>query len=425
MNTQTGENSRRWPTLDGIRGLAIIMVLSFHFTDWSNGSSQWLRAGWVGVDLFFVLSGFLITGILIDTRQSPRYFRSFYARRALRIFPLYYAVLVVIFLLGPWIGLAKLPGFSVLVGRQAWFWTYTSNVYLSLTGRIDLNASWLDLNHFWSLAIEEHFYLVWPAVVVCLSGRALIRACLACMVVALLVRVGMIVIWSRPVATYFLTICRIDSLAVGGLMAVLARGEGGLEALGRPARSMALVGGLVLMALGLRSGRIAAADRLVQMVGFSALGIGFAGVIVLVASAKPGQFWFKIWTCSVLTTLGRYSYGIYVYHQIFGRKLVELTAPALEWAGPVWAPRLMVSVGILINLAIAALSFHLFEARFLRLKARFVADLPPTSASSPDRMHQTIRLDESRGVDFVPLPLLGHGIAKGLREDDIRRTGAE
>jgi len=364
------------PALDGVGGLAILLVLMFHFTDWSDGASQWLRAGWIGVDLFFVLSGFLITRILLETRDSANYFRSFYARRSLRIFPLYFGVLVAIFIVGPWVGLDQLPGYTELAEKQGWFWTYSPNIYVSITGRFDLHASWLDLTHFWSLAVEEHFYLIWPAAVLLLSHRGLVKLCLICMILAPISRILMIVIWSRPLGPYFLTFCRIDSLAVGGLMAVLTRQAQGLADAKRKAQVMAIVGTLAMVLLGLRTGRIAAADRLIQMIGFSALGIAFAGMIVLVSITERGRFWSRVWTNPLLGTLGRYSYGIYVYHQLFGRKLATLIAPHLQWAGSLGASLLTIGVGLLVTLAVAMASYHLLEAPFLRLKSRFTPVRP-------------------------------------------------
>ncbi len=387
------------PTLDGVRGLAILMVLTFHFTDWCSGASQWLRAGWIGVDLFFVLSGFLITGILLDTKDAANYFSSFYTRRALRIFPLYFGVLAAVFLIGPTLGLTDFP---TLASKQGWLWSYCSNIYLSIDGRIDLNADWLDLNHFWSLAIEEHFYLVWPAVVLALGRKGLIRACLGCIAFAIVSRTLMIAIWSRPAGTYFLTFCRIDSLALGGLMAILARSPEGIAGLSKHAKLMLLWGGVVVTLLGLRSGRIAAADRVMQAIGFTALAVFFAGLVALAASAKPTGIWHRIWTNRILTTIGRYSYGIYVYHQLFGRPLALTVSNALSWVGPTAANLGTIVAGVMVNTAVAAISYHVFESRFLRLKGRFA----PRSAA--DRVHQPLGFDEPGGVDLVPFPLRSH-----------------
>jgi peptidoglycan/LPS O-acetylase OafA/YrhL len=162
------------PALDGVRGLAILLVLLYHFVAQTTATNRleaavnWaLGYGFLGVDLFFVLSGFLITGILYDSRADPGYFRTFYMRRVLRIFPLYYAVLAVVFF-----GVSLLPALrgSEIAGlreHQAWAWLYGINVYLSIQGGWVLSY----IEHFWSLAVEEHFYFIWPLVVWLLGAR--------------------------------------------------------------------------------------------------------------------------------------------------------------------------------------------------------------------------------------------------------------
>ena len=182
----------REPVLDGIRGLAIFAVLWHHLVTfsglepavrldyhlWRTGS--W---GWVGVDLFFVLSGFLITGILYDSRSSGRYYFNFFGRRALRILPLYYGVLAVAFLVVP--AFLAPRSAEALTRDQAWYWLYLINVKFAFDG-------WPEpayLGHFWSLAIEEQFYLIWPLVVRMLSRRRLLLVCMVCFLAALGLRV--------------------------------------------------------------------------------------------------------------------------------------------------------------------------------------------------------------------------------------------
>src|SRR5690349_16429753 len=153
---------RREPALDGIRGLATLAVMLFHFTMFEQSSQPLYRAGlalaslgWASVDLFFVLSGFLITGILLDTKGQQHFFRNFYARRALRILPLCYAVLAVVMLVLVATASVRTPESREFLGRQVWLWTYTTNIEFLVYGYWNFNFGRLWLNHFWTLAVEE------------------------------------------------------------------------------------------------------------------------------------------------------------------------------------------------------------------------------------------------------------------------------
>src|SRR5919112_3639916 len=147
------------PVLDGVRGLAILLVLFRHTSRWMHaepgaGSAVYamLSSGWVGVDLFFVLSGFLITGILVDSRGGEHYFRNFYVRRALRIFPLYYGFLAVVFLVLPQFYGYEGGKFGTLQDNQPWYWGYLVNVLVAARGT---DQTPLNTTHLWSLAVEE------------------------------------------------------------------------------------------------------------------------------------------------------------------------------------------------------------------------------------------------------------------------------
>jgi peptidoglycan/LPS O-acetylase OafA/YrhL len=175
--------NRYVPTLDGLRGIAILVVMLFHYM---TGSYHWpvlkqvfrlCRMGWLGVDLFFVLSGFLITGILLHTKSRPHYFRNFYVRRTLRIFPLYYVVLLGVFTVGALVSSLHTPTFLALQHRQVYLWTYSVNWVNWFRSDLLFVADWIEANHFWSLAVEEQFYLVWPTVVFLLSSRTLSSLC--------------------------------------------------------------------------------------------------------------------------------------------------------------------------------------------------------------------------------------------------------
>ena len=178
------------PALDGLRGIAIILVMLHHFTYYRPTSGidaligSVLFFGWTGVDLFFVLSGFLITGILLDTRGSERYFTSFYARRTLRIFPLYYLVLFLAFVVLP-----KFPAVHPVLAGQAdvppqWpYWLYLTNFSIADRGWVH---GWVDVA--WSLAIEEQFYLVWPLVIWLCPPRLVAWLCTAIFVAEVFAR---------------------------------------------------------------------------------------------------------------------------------------------------------------------------------------------------------------------------------------------
>ena len=251
-----GAGRKHFAALDGVRGLAIILVMAYHymvlmpFTIHSAALGAAVvvcSKGWCGVDLFFVLSGFLITGILYDSRENPRYFRNFYARRTLRIFPLYYAVLLSVaallflaWLLVPRLWLAQ-PKLGELAAVQPWLWTYTTNIAVAKGIPVPLVA------HFWSLAVEEQFYLVWPLVMFALPKRAMAPVALSLATAALFIRLGLTYAGWSDGAIYVLTPCRMDSLAAGALAAILMRDPRfGLKRLVGPAVFLAGTCGAVL-----------------------------------------------------------------------------------------------------------------------------------------------------------------------------------
>jgi len=332
--------------------------------------------GWVGVDLFFVLSGFLITGILLDAMGQPHYFRNFYARRVLRIFPLYYAVVFFSLVVLPHIHHPKAEHFGRVRGDEVWYWTYLSNFIIAK--RDAWRHAILDVS--WSLAIEEQFYLFWPAIVLLCSRRVLMAVCGLLIGAALVFRVGMACAGAGTIPIFVLTPSYVDALAVGAFLAAAARGTGGLATMIRPAAVVTLATAATLAAL-LVAQNETAASRWMQTIGFSALAVLFGGVLVLASSsAAPAAFFAH----PALRAFGKYSYALYLFNLPL-RALVRDAGFTPERAPAVLGSRLPAQVlfyviATSLSFVAALLSWHLYEKHFLRLKRFFPEPRRPAAA---------------------------------------------
>jgi peptidoglycan/LPS O-acetylase OafA/YrhL len=355
------------PALDGLRGVAILLVLMFHVgTELTDRFERVFGWGFMGVDLFFVLSGFLITRILLATKNAPRYFRNFYARRALRILPLYYGVLLGLTVLWPLV-----RGPSAGLGTDAlWLWLHLTNLRVAVLGHW-LPVPWpLNFNHFWSLAVEEQFYLIWPAAVLLLSPRRLLGAC------ALVIASSFVFRWytaeSPPDYTfaYVHTLARIDVLCWGALLAIAADLRGGVRAWSGVARWLGAVSGLVLLVLAGTRG-LTYRDPWVLRVALAVTGPFFASFVCLVIEGHAKRY--AEWR--PLRWLGRYSYGLYVFHALFmpgmSRLVTTLTHRSAMDGGVGSVAFVFLAVSIPLGCAVA--SYELYEKRFLRLKRLFAA----------------------------------------------------
>jgi peptidoglycan/LPS O-acetylase OafA/YrhL len=377
------------PALDGVRGVAILWVvlhnLSLFDSAWAgNGLARVLivgvDAGWAAVTLFFALSGFLITGILLDSRDAPDYYRSFYARRVLRIFPLYYGVLLAAFVLWPLF--APLPAhLAADRPHQVWLWTYLSNWTLPYG---QANTAF---PHFWSLAVEEQFYLLWPFLLHRRDPRAVLRLSLALAAVSLLVRVAMLAGGAPPESLYAFSVCRMDALALGGAAAAALRMPFVRAKLRALLPRLAAAGaGLVLFAALVGHG-LARLNPWTQTLGYSLLAVGFSLLILALAEADAGgdqRWWARLWRVAPLRLLAKYSYGMYVFHKIlgdaFGKGWLHGLDPALQRSLPVHLAYM--GLGVLASLAVAMLSYHLIEKRFLQLKPLFTPHRAVPAAAS-------------------------------------------
>lgn len=338
---------KRLPALDGLRGIAFLLVFVHDYgAGGVHDASRLVRVlanmcafGWSGVDLFFVLSGFLITGILYDTRHDPGYYKTFYARRALRILPVYYLFAAVLFVMGHnwrWGHLA----FLFYVGYPAaYLWPSLIEIPLRIT-------------HLWSLQLEEQFYLLWPGIVKNLRNP--LTVCLLAIAAAPVVRMLFVVGGYDSWAYGFLP-CRMDSVAVGAAIALLMR-MGWKDRLHRWAPLWLLVSSAALAILFLLRHTTNHFDPVVLTIGFTFSGSAY-GALLLLALAHE-----KIFALPVLRMFGRYSYGLYLFHF----PLAALFEPLKHRLWIFYVP-----FCLLVNLAIAAASFHFFEQPILRLKKYF------------------------------------------------------
>jgi peptidoglycan/LPS O-acetylase OafA/YrhL len=357
------------PALDAVRGLAILVVTLYRFGGGAGGAASAVGHSWLvelgsrGVDLFFVLSGFLITGILFDAKGKPHYFRDFYARRALRIFPLYYAALFVTLFLLPLLGGSAAAALQPAVESQAWLWLYGANVLQALRGEWCFGP----LNHFWSLAIEEHFYLVWPLVIYCSSRRTGMWISGGMVCFSVVARALWLACGGNNVAAEVLTPLRMDGLALGSWLALAARSPSGLGWLNRFAPAALIMLGSAAVATAIREQRLLGLTYLFWASASGAL-------LVLMVSARRESSFGRLGQSPVLQFFGKYSYGMYV----FQLPLISLLATIVTARGladslgsAIVGQLIYCSIMFAITTAAAVASWHIFEKRCLTLKRRF------------------------------------------------------
>jgi len=334
---------------------------------------------WSGVDLFFVLSGFLITGILVRAKDQPGYFKNFYMRRALRIFPLYYGALVVIFVVLPHFLDTSTPGVRRVYDAQPWLWAYSEDISILIHNEDFFDPDPLWIGHFWSLAVEEHFYLVWPLVVYLCRRRTLVVISLVLVGVTPVLRALMLAAHFDMAVIYTQTFSRTDELALGGLVAVLVERWSAERMLhwARWAIGVAIVA--VVAAMVIQGGPLWWGHWTALVPGFSALALGAAGLVVVAISPGGGAL-RRLFEAPALRTLGKYSYGLYVLHvplqplylRLFPPARLAAAAAGLGWSGSRLVGLLgFTALASLVTLALAMLSFHLYERPFLGLKRFF------------------------------------------------------
>jgi peptidoglycan/LPS O-acetylase OafA/YrhL len=375
------------PALDGVRGLAILLVLAHNLNPFEGdrlvdrSAELASNFGWVGVQLFFVLSGYLISGILLDTRGAPHYYRAFFGRRVLRIFPLYYGVLLVCLVLLPALGLApeRLLADS---GNRIWLWIYFIN------WAEPLGAGVTAFPHFWSLAVEEQFYLVWPFVVARTTPRGLLKVAIALTVIAFASRLALRLAGASAMGPYMFTICRMDALGLGAAVAVLVRIPEYRDRAVRWRGRITIVMSTLFVVGFVVTRAYPRAGYLDQTFGYTILALVFAALVLLaVLDHQRGHGWIgAVLRNPVLRSFGKYSYAIYLFHQLLNQMVGE---PLLHQLMPQGTG---IKAGITYMVAVTAasyvmalISYHGYEKHFLALKRYFTPgklDRPPASPAT-------------------------------------------
>jgi peptidoglycan/LPS O-acetylase OafA/YrhL len=364
---------KRLPTLDGLRAIAILLVVphNLNLIATFSGTQPFVSAlhrGWIGVQLFFVLSGFLITGFLLDARDAPHYYRPFFVRRALRIFPLYYSALLVLFVLLPAAGLLP-SSFEPEPMVALSCWAYFSNWYGPFHPIPET------VSHFWSLASEEQFYLLWPFVIHRRSAAWVMRLCLAIAAASLALRVAMLVAGSPVQAIYQFLATRMDALALGGAVAAALRIPS-LASWALNRRRFMLGASFLSLAAGAAISRgYFSSSPMTLSLGYTFLAVAFALLVAAGAAADhlgPAG-WLGVLRWSFLRRVATYSYAMYVLsvplHFLVGKPL--LSALGLGSSSSVMVDLAYITVGTALCFLAAAASFHLLEVHFLKLKDRF------------------------------------------------------
>ena len=388
----------RIKALDGLRGIAVLLVIASHFFPYPlhpNGILERLYAGLInfgysGVDLFFVLSGFLITRILISTRRRQSYFSSFYVRRILRIWPLYFSLCIATIVVIPAIPqFASHHFFSTERGSSAYYWLFLNNFWsvLPIRGYIFLAVTW-------SLAMEEQFYLVWPLIIWFFTPRRAFHVAVGMIFgTAILRNVLYYGFGVSGEALYYDTFTHLDGLALGIFTAIVWEAPSKYKSVLRFLSSQLVVtipvlaGVVIYSALfpvtGLEKPDEMAFQPLMLTVGYTLTAFVYAGILVIFLTNERS----RVLVHPVLQRVGKYSYAMYLFHfpvWYIGSMLLH-DVFLIETGPDIERTPLKFAVGIVGTYLAAALSWRLLEGPINALKARFPypADLTPPTAATP------------------------------------------
>jgi len=359
------------PSLEGIRGYAFLPVFFAHYFPVSRfpyHSSLWLLplsfvmdTAWLAVPIFFVLSGYLIGGILYDTRERVGFFRVFYSRRILRVFPVYYITLLVIACID------SMHGVPLNINYWAHF-LYIQNLLPGYTGNLTAAPS-VQTVHFWSLAVEEQFYLTWPLVVwLCRDRRTLLRVTVLLIGLCCVFRVFAPWMHLSVIRCYFVTPTRVDAILLGVVL-VLSRGHRIYKTLEPYAKWVALAGVSSMIVIALWTGHAMPETDLRLALQIPCVNLTAAAVVVAVM--EEGSLLCRICSLRWACWLGSLSYGLYIFHFTYVSWFVKVFEPGLA----VYMPETLAfitsgAVAFCLTLCLALLSYRFVEQPALNLKSR-------------------------------------------------------
>jgi peptidoglycan/LPS O-acetylase OafA/YrhL len=353
--------TKRIPELDGVRGLAIALVLIYHYVDVGVPGNKVLYYAalpthlmWSGVDLFFVLSGLLIGGILLDNRESRGYFPVFYARRIFRIFPLYY-LMTALLVAGVW----TFPRSPLFQGTMP-LWTYPLYAQ-NLVGDFTRAGVWMGAT--WSLAVEEQFYLLFPVMVRLFSRRALLATLGICVLGAPLLRTALVMKGWGFEQVYPLLPCRADALALGVVAATIVRSEDAKAWIKEHSRLLYVC----MLALFAATPTMLkwTTYRYVGTVGYSIFDVAYFLLIVLLLVA-PIRLMKRALRARWLGWLGMISYCVYLIHEPIREGLFLLFRLGAHPGITGLTTALVTVAALAVTVAVAHVSWLVFEKRMIR-----------------------------------------------------------
>jgi peptidoglycan/LPS O-acetylase OafA/YrhL len=375
--TETNKFNSHIPALDGVRGFAAATVFLLHYGGGAQSTflplrlaGKALHLGWAGVSLFFVLSGFLITGILWDGFHREHWWRNFYIRRSLRIFPLYYLALLIALVISLTVDAAQKNSHSLLV-----YAFYLQDIPPLMDSIRPLPHALL--GHFWSLAVEEQFYFIWPFLLFAFHGKSrryALGLCASGWLLSLAYRIAVVhshfsVLW----AVSFLA-GRAGELCAGGFLAIAVRGSAVQRERFIRKAPYAIGAGLAALAVTLILSRSTLPENpWIGTLGLSAFSLLFTGVVAACLYRNLIQTFFSN---RLLRWLGKISYGIYVYHILFRPQFIWIAVHLAPHASRDMLLIVTAVVALVGTAAVSVLSFYAYERFFLGLKDRFSVSKP-------------------------------------------------